>query len=218
MNKIKIALAEDNQRLAENIIEKLNSFDSQIEFCFHEVNGKALLTRLEKESEIDVVLMDIEMPEMNGIETTAQIKHMFPKIKIIMLTVFDDDEKILQSIQAGASGYLLKDISKEKLNESIILTMQGAASMSPSIAYKTLEMLRTADIPAPEDAEAENILTLRESEVLKHLCNGMNYKQIAELLFIAPTTVRKHIANIYEKLQVQNKMQAAAKAHRQRLI
>ncbi|NOX89098.1 MAG: response regulator transcription factor [Calditrichaeota bacterium] len=217
-DKIKIALAEDNRRLAQGIIEKLNSCGSKIVFCFHEPNGEALLKRLEREPEIDVILMDIEMPKLDGIEATALIKQRFPKLKVIMLTVFDDDDKILQSIQAGASGYLLKDITTEKLYEGILLTAEGGAPMSPPVAFKALKMLRSADVPAPEGSAEKNALTRRETEILEHICNGMNYRQIAEALIIAPATVRKHIANIYQKLQVQNKMQAVAKARRQRLI
>lgn len=218
MNNINIAIAEDNFRLARGISEKLSSYSETINICFHESNGNLLIEHLTKEPEIDLILMDIEMPELGGIDTTAQVRNLFPKIKIVMLTVFDDDDKILQSIQAGASGYLLKDISAQKLYESILMIMDGGAPMSPTVAFKTLKMIRATDLEIKNSAESKKVLTNRETEILEHICEGLNYKQIAEQLFIAPTTVRKHIANIYDKLHVRNKVQAIAKAQRERLI
>ncbi|NQU32893.1 MAG: response regulator transcription factor [Bacteroidetes bacterium] len=218
VNKIKIALADDKRYLAQEIIEKLQSYHEEIEFRFYELNGIDLLDHLKIESEIDVILMDIQMPEMDGIEATTIVKQLYPHIKIIMLTVFDDDTKILQSIQAGASGYLLKEITTNELYKGILSIINGGAPMSPTVAYKTLKLLQSADIPVTENSAKNKILSTRETEVLESICNGLNYKEIAKILFIAPTTVRKHIANIYEKLHVNNKMQAVAIAQKYQII
>jgi DNA-binding NarL/FixJ family response regulator len=217
-NKINIAIAEDNQFLAQEVIEKLKSYPDEIKYQFRGQNGTDLLDHLKNDSNIDVILMDIEMPEMDGIETTAIVKQLYPNIKIIMLTVFDDDTKILQSIQAGASGYLLKEITTIELYDGIQLIMNGGAPISPTVAYKTLKLLQTAELPTANEIEKKKILSTRETEVLEHICNGLNYKEIAKILFIAPTTVRKHIANIYEKLHVNNKMQAVEIARKHKII
>ena len=217
-NKINIAIAEDNQFLAQEVIEKLKSYPDEIKYQFRWQNGTDLLDHLKNDSNIDVILMDIEMPEMDGIETTAIVKQLYPNIKIIMLTVFDDDTKILQSIQAGASGYLLKEITTIELYDGIQLIMNGGAPISPTVAYKTLKLLQTAELPTANEIEKKKILSTRETEVLEHICNGLNYKEIAKILFIAPTTVRKHIANIYEKLHVNNKMQAVEIARKHKII
>ena len=217
-NKINIAIAEDNQFLAQEVIEKLRSYPDEIEYQFRGHNGADLLDHLKNDSNIDVILMDIEMPELDGIETTAIVKQLYPHIKIIMLTVFDDDTKILQSIQAGASGYLLKEITTIELYDGIQLIMNGGAPISPTVAYKTLKLLQSAELPATGELEKKKILSSRETEVLEHICNGLNYKEIAKILFIAPTTVRKHIANIYEKLHVNNKIQAVEVARKHKII
>ncbi len=153
------------------------------------------------------------MPIMDGIEATAKINALYPHIKIIMLTVFDDEEKIFHSIQAGAAGYLLKDEPPQKIIESIEMIMAGGAPMSPSIAAKTLKLLKEPfKVSSPEKEKIDFTLSNRENEVLEELCKGDGYQQIAETLFIAPSTVRKHIENIYKKLQVRNKVQAIEKA------
>ena len=216
--RIKVAIAEDKQYLVQEVIGKIQSYPRELEFRFHGRNGIDFLDRLKDEPDIDVILMDIEMPEMDGIETTAVVKQLHPKIKVIILTVFDDDTRIMQSIQAGASGYLLKEINRQELYDGIISIMEGGAPMSPTVAYKTLKLLQSANMSIPNDSEKKKILTHRETEVLEYICNGLNYKEIAQELFIAPTTVRKHIANIYEKLHVTNKMQAVEIARKYQIL
>ncbi|MCB0270676.1 MAG: response regulator transcription factor, partial [Calditrichaeota bacterium] len=157
-------------------------------------------------------------PEMDGIEATAEIVAQYPHIKIIMLTVFDDEQRIFNAIQAGAMGYLLKDEPPQKLHESIKMIMDGGAPMSPTIAAKSLKLLRNP-IRAESETTGENFnLGKREVEVLEQLSQGLDYQKIAENLFISPATVRKHIENIYRKLQVNNKMRAVNKAIRHNII
>lgn len=158
------------------------------------------------------------MPVMSGIVATAKINEKFPEIKIVMLTVFDDEDKILKAIKSGASGYLLKDESVEKIVESIDMVLNGGAPMSAAIASKTLKLLKQSSDIISEDPQEDFNLSKREVEVLEFLKKGFDYIQIAEKLFISPFTVRKHIENIYKKLQVNNKMQAVQKASSSRII
>ncbi|WP_111709865.1 response regulator [Lutibacter citreus] len=215
--KLRIVIAEDNSFLAKSVIEKL-SFFSNLDYKFKGKNGAELIGKLEENHNIDVVLMDIQMPEMNGIKATEIIKNKYPQIKIIMLTVFDDDENIFNAIKAGANGYLLKEIDAENLNKSILEVVSGGAPMTPSIALKTLKLLRNP-LSITNSKELEEIkLTNRETDILEQLSKGLNYNAIAENLFISPSTVRKHIENTYKKLQVHNKIEAISKARKHNLI
>ena len=214
---LKIAIAEDNSFLAKAVIEKLSYFN-ELDFKYKAVNGAELIGKLEVNHNIDVVLMDIQMPEMNGITATEIVKSKYPHIKIIMLTVFDDDENIFNAIKAGANGYLLKEIDAENLYKSIIEVVNGGAPMTPSIALKTLKLLRNP-LHIENTQQLEEIkLTNRETEILEHLSKGLNYNEIADNLIISPSTVRKHIENIYKKLQVRNKIEAVLKAQKHNLI
>lgn len=214
---IRIAIAEDNFFLARVIEEKLSFFPG-LKLKFTAVNGKDLIEKLKKDPVVDLILMDLEMPLMNGIEATEEIRRRYPQIKIVMLTVFDNDENIFNSIKAGADGYLLKETEPQKLYEGILETLSGGAAMTPSIALKTLKLLRNPvdfQIPAPEE---EVKLSAREIDVLEQLSKGLSYSVIAGNLFLSPSTVRKHIENIYKKLQVHNKLEAIQKAERNKLI
>jgi len=214
---LKIAIAEDNSFLAKTVIEKL-SFFNDLNYKFKGVNGAELIGKLEANHNIDVILMDIQMPEMDGITATEIIKNKYPHIKIIMLTVFDDDENIFNAIKAGANGYLLKEINAENLHKCILEVVNGGAPMTPSIALKTLNLLRNPT-SFKNDSFIEKIkLTKRETDILEHLSKGLIYNEIAENLIISPSTVRKHIENIYKKLQVHNKMEAVYKAKKHKLI
>ncbi len=215
--KYKIAIAEDNVFLAKAVIEKLSFFED-LQFKFKAVNGAELIGKLELNHNIDVILMDIQMPEMNGIVATGIIKQKYPQIKIIILTVFDDDENIFKSIQAGADGYLLKEIDAEILHRSILEVIQGGAPMTPGVAMKTLKLLRNPQDFDQTKQHEETSLTKREVEILEQLSKGLNYQQVADNLYISQGTVRKHIENIYQKLKVHNKMEAVQKAKSKRII
>lgn len=215
---LRLALVDDNHFLIKVIEEKLSFFDN-LTLKFSASNGKDLLNKLQNNPQIDLILMDIEMPVMNGIEATTMVKKLYPQIKIIMLTVFDNDENIFNSIKAGADGYLLKESDMDSLHRGILETMNGGAAMNPSIAMKALNLLRNPiQITTKNINEEEINLSNREVEVLEQLSRGLSYSVIAENLFISPGTVRKHIENIYKKLQVHNKLEAIQKAERNRLI
>ncbi len=216
---IRIAVAEDNPFLAKSIQEKLALFPGELKFKFHAFNGKLFLEKLAEDPMVDVILMDIQMPEMDGIETTRMISERYPQIKIIMLTVLDDEESIFQAILAGANGYLLKDENPRVLLQSILSIVEGGAPMSSGIAFKALRLLRNPIKPDEEKSDTKRPeLSPREIDVLNQLSKGMDYKQIAENLIISPSTVRKHIENIYSKLQAHNKIEAVKIAQKHRLI
>ena len=138
---MKIAIIDDNSFLISSIKEKLSFFE-EIQVKFTANNGADLLEKLEQDHNLDALLMDIEMPVLNGIETTLAVKQKYPQIKIIMLTVFDNDENIFNAIKAGADGYLLKDVNPHELFNGVVDTLNGGAAMNPSIALKTLKLLR----------------------------------------------------------------------------
>lgn len=215
--QIKIAIADDNLFLINAVKEKLSFFED-LTVKFTAINGSELLTKLGENPHIDLILMDIEMPVLNGIETTEIVKQKYPHIKIIMLTIFDNDENIFNAIKAGADGYLLKEINPKDLHEGILETLDGGAAMNPSIATKTLKLLRN-----PRDfnnVESQETIKLsdREVQVLEQLSKGLSYNVIADHLFLSTGTIRKHIENIYKKLQVHNKLEAIDKAKKNNII
>ena len=214
---IKIAIVDDNSFLIKATQEKLSFFDD-FDIKFSAFDGLNLIEKLEKNRNIDLILMDIEMPNMNGIEATNYIKANYPQIKIIMLTVFDNDENIFNAIKAGADGYLLKEVNPKDLQQGILDTIDGGATMTPSIAMKTLKLFREPIRFEEVDVKEEINLTSREVEVLEQLSKGLKYESIAENLFLSKGTVRKHVENIYAKLQVHNKLEAIQKAKNNKLI
>ncbi len=214
---IKVAIVDDNTFLLKAIQDKLGFFED-IEIKFKAINGEELISKLEKNHNLDLILMDIEMPKMNGIEATEIVKTKFPQIKIIMLTVFDDDENIFKSIKAGADGYFLKEVNPQELYNGIQETLSGGAAMTPSIALKTLKLLREPLVFDDSITKEEISLTAREIEVLEQLSKGLKYNAIAENLFLSSGTIRKHVENIYTKLQVHNKLEAIQKAKNNKLI
>jgi DNA-binding NarL/FixJ family response regulator len=212
---IKIGIVEDNSFLAQSLMKKLKLFEG-FSFQFHAVNGLDLLEQLAEGVEVDVILMDIQMPQMNGIEATRAVLQKHPQIKILMLTVVDDDQHIYEAIQAGAVGYLLKESTPQNIYESIKNAMAGGAALSPEVAMKAMKMIQN-----PNRVQKEKIdfaLSTRELDVLQQLCKGLNYKQISNNLDISPNTVRRHTENIYKKLEVHNKVEAMQKAFEYKLV
>lgn len=215
--KIKLAIVDDNTFLIKAVKEKLAFFED-IDLKWIALDGAKCLEKLGENHNLDLILMDIEMPVLNGIEATQMVKQKYPHVKIIMLTVFDNDENIFKAIQAGADGYLLKEVDPETLHKGIIETLDGGAAMNPSIAMKTLKLLRNPSHIVNDVDKEEISLSKREVEVLEQLSKGLSYTVIAKHLFLSPSTVRKHIENIYKKLQVHSKIEAVQKAKRHNLI
>lgn len=215
--RIKVCIVDDNIFLAKSFERKLSYFEDVIDVVFTSEGYQPILTYLESNLSPDVILMDIEMPEVNGIELTQKIKADFPSIKVIMLTIFDESEIIFEAIKAGASGYLLKEIDGLVLKGSIIDIYNGGAAMSPSIAHKIVQMMKK--LPhTPEDAKSQPNLSNREMDVLLLLKTGITYHSIGESLHISEGTVRKHIENIYKKLHAHNKIEAIESARKYNLI
>ena len=209
---IRVTIFEDNNSLRNGLYQLIDGSDG-----FHCVGAFPDCNNLMKnidETKPHVVLMDIEMPGMNGIDAVRILKEKKPETRILMQTIFGENEKIFQSICAGASGYILKNTSPARILEAIRETYEGGAPMSPSIATKVLQIVQQQDAGSRSTFD----LTEREKEILSCLVKGMSYKLIADHCFISIDTVRGHIRNIYEKLHVHSKSEAVAKAIRSRIV
>jgi len=194
---------EDNAQLGQDIRDKL-ALSEEVEVVFEVRNGKELLQTLAAGIKPEVLLMDVQMPEMNGIEATLQAKQKYPNLKIVMLTVMDNEQKLFEALQAGASGYLLKDAKPHQLLNAINDVLEGGLPLSPTLASRVLGYLKGDKVIPKPPVTAIEVLSKREKEVLECLKRGMAVKQISEELFIANKTVRKHLEHIYEKLQVHS--------------
>lgn len=214
-----VALVEDNHVNRNTFLQKITVLGN-IDVVFVAHNGQDCLAQL-KGVPINklpqVIFMDIEMPKMNGIETIRLAKALYPMIHFVVLTVFDDDEKIFEAIRAGASGYLLKHEPAGVLLEALTNVLEfGGAPMSPSIARKALHLMSRSSLAGTEETRHHSLpemITNREEEILKHMVNGCDAKRIGVILNISVLTVRKHIANIYEKLHVQSRAEVINLAH-----
>jgi DNA-binding NarL/FixJ family response regulator len=207
----RIAIVDDKQPNRVSLNERVSSAHA-CEVIFTAVNGDDFLDKMKNcpvESRPELVLMDIDMPIMDGIEAVKRANQLYPNVKYLMVTVFDDDEKIFEAIKAGANGYLLKDESGPVIANAIKEVLEfGGAPMSPRIARKALNLLMNAKIDSKVADKDEYELSSREMDILKLMVEGCDYKVVAERLNISPHTVRKHIANIYEKLHVCSKVDA----------
>lgn len=213
----KIAIAEDNVFALNALKEKLSAYDD-ITIIHSAKNGAELLNFLVQNNDIHLIFMDIEMPVLNGIETTEKIKQLYSNIKIVMITIYDDDEYIFNAIKAGADSYILKETKTNKIYETINDTLNGGSVMSPSIALRTLQLLKSTTQSFPKIGLEKITLSERETEILEQLGNGFTNKRIAENLIISPFTVKRHIENIYQKLQAHNRIEMLGKARESGLI
>lgn len=210
---IRVAIVDDKRLMRTTLSEQL-AFYEEIEVVLKASDGDEFLEgmkALPHDKRPQVVLMDIEMPNMDGIEAVAITKEIYPEVFCLMLTVFDDDDKLFEAIKAGACGYLLKDEKIGNIVNAITeIVYDGGVPMSPRIAQKALTLLKNAPKPSPDTKgqSVKTILSPRETEILQRIVDGLSYQQIGERLFISPHTVRKHTANIYEKLHVTNKASA----------
>ena len=215
---MKIALVDDNFLNQKYFHEKITTF-GDIELLFVSNSGDEFLEKMKglpMQQWPQVVFMDIQMPGLNGVETIQIAKALYASIHFIVLTVFEDDDTIFNAIQSGASGYLLKHENYVTIREAINEVLEfGGAPMSPAIARKTLKLLTQKDkITESKSSVIDTLLSDREREVLTHLVNGYDAKRIAEITDISTLTVRKHIANIYNKLHVNSKAQVISMAHK----
>lgn len=209
---IKILIYEDNPQLREGLSMLINGSDG-FEVLAAYKNCNNVLDEVSAWKP-DVILMDIDMPGVNGIEGLKLIRQKNQNVKILMLTVFDDNKNVFESLKAGANGYVLKKTPPAKLLEYISEAASGGAPMTSSIASQVLKMFSEVNNPVYADYN----LSEREKQVLQFLVDGYSYKMIAAEMFIAIDTVRSHIKKIYEKLHVNSKSEAVAKAFKDKII
>lgn len=206
-------LAYDDSDLIRNSVRILLDMEEDIELCGSFSGAGSILSDVEY-LKPDVILMDVDMPEINGVEAVKLLRTKFDAIPVIMLTVFDDNDTIFNAVCAGASGYILKQHVTEELSSALRMVMSGGAPMTGSIAKKILFMLPVA---TSRDQENYN-LTEKETQILKCLVEGFSYKMISAELNISIDTVRFHIKKIYDKLHVHSATEAVSKALKNRLI
>lgn len=217
-----IAITDDKPINRNTFQEKVRSLND-LQLAFMAINGNDCLEQLKGlplARHPKIIFMDLEMPGLDGIQTIQIAKTLYPHIHFIVLTVFDDDDKIFEAIRAGAGGYLLKDESTEGIHNAIDSVLNyGGAPMSPAIARKALAMLGKASIGTEVPSaisEVDAVLSEREKEILQHTIRGCDAKRIAEITNISVLTVRKHISHIYQKLHVNSKAQVMNLAHQRK--
>lgn len=217
MKPIRVLLVDD-QPLFRQGLRTLLSVQPGIEIVGEAGQGEAAVQKA-RGLQPDVVLMDLRMPVMNGVEATRRIRAQEPRCQVIALTTFDDDENVFDALRAGAVGYLLKDAALPKLLEAIHVAARGESFLQPSIASKVLaEFSRLSGTRGGAATEILGDLSEREREVLQHLGRGKSNKEIARSLHITEGTVKNHMTNVLEKLGVQDRTQAALKAQRLGLV
>lgn len=220
---IKVAIVDDkiiNRRIVADKLSRHAVFD----ILFQAADGEDFLEQMKKRDEAQhphIVLMDIEMPNVNGITAIATASSLYPDIKFVVLTIFDDEDKIFNAIKAGACGYLLKEESGSVIADMLTgLWESGAGPISPSIAYKILQIVQAPQVTASAANSSTEIFQLseREKQILEMLSQGFEYKDIGNKLFISANTVKKHCISIYKKLHVNSRAQALRIAYTKGLI
>jgi DNA-binding NarL/FixJ family response regulator len=218
----RIAIVEDKPFLLETLAQQIGA-EAGMKVCLLAHDGQDFLDKihaLPTEALPTIVLMDINMPRLDGIQATRQIKTTLPNLPIIMLTVFDEDAYIFEAILAGANGYLLKDEPIVRIIQALQDVENGGAQMSPEIALKALNFLRNAtpvgkvNKPTPKQNLLVEEPTKRELEVLQAIAQGLSYQETANALFISLDTVRTHLRKVYQKLYAKNKIEAIATAQK----
>lgn len=211
---LKIAFYEDNDHLRQSLSALIN-LTPGLELMGSYPHANDILSNL-KNNLPDVILMDIDMPGISGIDATQIIFQHYHDIKILILTVFDDDDRIFRAVCAGAVGYILKKSSPSVIIDAIFEAGAGGAPITPSVAVKILKLFKISNPAIP--SSSDHNLSSREKEILQHLTKGLSYKMIADQCAISLDTVRYHIKNIYEKLHVHSMTEAVSKALKEKLI
>jgi len=214
---IRVLIADDQAVFRRGLFVVLGT-EEHIEVVAEAANGEEAVA-LAAELVPDVVLMDVRMPRVNGIDAARQIRELNPGTKILMLTVSEDEEDLYGAVKAGANGYLLKEISVEEVAEAIRAVVQGQSLISPTMASKLLSEFNVLAKRAEERQQYPTpALTTRELEVLKLVAKGMSNREIADALYISENTVKNHVRNILEKLHLHSRMEAVIFAVRERLL
>jgi DNA-binding NarL/FixJ family response regulator len=206
-------LADDHRMLREGLRRSMT--DQGFDVVGEARDGDEAI-RLAEELQPEVILMDVTMPEVDGVEATRQIRQNHPDIRIVMLTMHADQEVLAAAIRAGASGYLVKDCSTEEIASAVRMAASGETALSPQLAASMLDEVRKLDQqPSTED---ERVITRREEEVLQLIANGCSTPEVAEKLFISQKTVKNHLASIYQKLDARDRTQAVLQAVRMGIV
>jgi DNA-binding NarL/FixJ family response regulator len=211
MEPIRLLIVDD-QRLMREGLRTLLELENDLVVAAEAEDGQAALDRFEAVRP-DVVLMDIRMPRLDGVEATRRLRQRWPAARVIILTTFDDDAYVFDGLRAGALGYLLKDVSGQELAEAVRTVASGGALIEPSVARKVLaEFSRLAEPARPARDHLPEPLSEREQEILRLLASGANNRKIAGQLFLAEGTVKNYVSTILDKLGVQDRTQAALRA------
>lgn len=210
---IRLLLADDHRMLREGL--RRSMIDEGFDVVGEADNGEEAV-RLVAELEPDVVLMDVSMPEMDGVEATRVIRSTDSTTRVIMLTMHADSEVLADAIRAGASGYLVKDCSTDEVAAAVRMAANGDTALSPQLAATMLDEVRRLEVPSP--AEEDRIITKREEEVLQHIADGCSTPEVAERLYISQKTVKNHLASIYQKLDARDRTQAVLQAVRMGIV
>lgn len=214
MEEITVLLVDDHPLINEGL-EKILSLDDSIKVVGKANDGNEAI-ELAIKLKPDVVVMDINMPGIDGVEACAVIKDNLPQTEIIALTVCEEEDRILQILKAGAKGYFLKDVDPESLIDAIKNVVNGQSFIHPQIAAKVLN--RFATLTSKQSDDVGNVLTHRELEVVQYVAKGFSNKEIAETLFISEKTVKNHITNILRKLDLRDRVQVAIWAIKEKII
>lgn len=219
MQEIRVLIADDHALIREGITKVL-SLEPKIVVVGEASDGEEAVARA-RELKPHIILMDLNMPRVSGIEATRLVRQELPQVKIIALTVHDDDQRIFEVIKAGVSGYILKDVDPGSLLKTILAVHSGEIVIHPTVTSRLLgEFHRLTEVAqAAEEREAiAELLTHREMEILKHIAKGKSNREIAESLCISEKTVKNHISNIFRKIQVEDRTQAALFAVKTKLV
>ena len=211
---IRVLLADDHRMLREGLRRSLT--DEGFDVVGEADNGQEAV-QLVAELTPDIVLMDVSMPEMDGVEATRRIVAAHPDMKVIILTMHADQEVLAEAIRAGASGYLVKDCSTEEVAEAIRMAANGDTDLSPLLAASMLDEVRRLEAPT-EPVDEEHVITKREEEVLQLIADGCSTSEVAQQLFISQKTVKNHLASIYQKLDARDRTQAVLQAVRMGIV
>lgn len=213
MTTIRVLLADDHRMLREGLRRSMT--EEGFDVVGEADNGEQAV-RMAAELVPDIVLMDVSMPEMDGVEATRIIRATDTPTRVIMLTMHADKEVLAEAIRAGASGYLVKDCSTDEVAEAVRMAARGDTALSPQLAATMLDEVRRLEVPNP--AEEDRVITKREEEVLQRIADGCSTPEVAEQLYISQKTVKNHLASIYQKLDARDRTQAVLQAVRMGII
>jgi two-component system, NarL family, response regulator DegU len=210
---IRLMLADDHRMLREGLRRSMS--DQGFDVVGEARDGNEAV-HLAEDLQPEVILMDVTMPEIDGVEATRQIKKAWPEIRIVMLTMHADQEVLASAIRAGASGYLVKDCSTEEITSAVRMAASGETALSPQLAASMLDEVRKLD--RPPIADEDRVVTRREEEVLQLIADGCSTPEVAERLYISQKTVKNHLASIYQKLDARDRTQAVLQAVRMGIV